>query len=236
MPGRIAATLRVLHGGPRFLRDFDMLGLAEGYRAVDRAPGLPDAARATGLGGPPSGRSARRWRRIPLPTRAVPQRPPGRQLHRAGRTGSAWWTGSTAATATRRSSSGTRAASSTTTTRGCGSSAGRTSAGAPAALVARVRLHMIVSDVGWTLWAAIQTAISRIAFDFAAYGAARWTRAEAAMDSAGFPALAGRRRAPARAAASVSARGRVAPLTTSPPVTHRRPSPRGPAPNPRRDA
>jgi hypothetical protein len=46
---------------------------------------------------------------------------------------------------------------------------------------------MIVSDVGWALWAAIQTAISRIAFDFEAYGAARWTRAEAAMDSPGFP-------------------------------------------------
>src|SRR5262249_17841122 len=50
-------------------------------------------------------------------------------------------------------------------------------------LVARVRLHMIVSDVGWALWAAIQTAISRIAFDFAGYGAARWARAEAAMDA-----------------------------------------------------
>jgi len=59
--------------------------------------------------------------------------------------------------------------------------------GAPAPLVARVRLHMIVSDVGWALWAAIQTAISRIAFDFEAYGAARWRRAEAGMDSSDFP-------------------------------------------------
>ena len=59
--------------------------------------------------------------------------------------------------------------------------------GAPAQLVARVRLRMIVSDVGWALWAAIQRAISRIEFDFEAYGAARWTRAEAGMDSADFP-------------------------------------------------
>src|SRR4029077_18571305 len=58
---------------------------------------------------------------------------------------------------------------------------------APEAFVARVRLHMIVSDVGWTLWAAIQTAVSRIAFDFAAYGAARWARAGTAMDSTDFP-------------------------------------------------
>jgi len=50
-----------------------------------------------------------------------------------------------------------------------------------------VRLHIIVSDVGWTLWAAIQTAVSRIEFDFAAYGGARWARAEKAMDSEDFP-------------------------------------------------
>ena len=43
MPARIAATLRTLHGGPRFLRDFDMLALAERYRAlvVRRGYALP---------------------------------------------------------------------------------------------------------------------------------------------------------------------------------------------------
>jgi hypothetical protein len=45
---------------------------------------------------------------------------------------------------------------------------------------------MIVSDVGWALWAAVQTAISRIAFDFETYGARRWSRVEAAMDSPDF--------------------------------------------------
>jgi thiamine kinase-like enzyme len=65
-------------------------------------------------------------------------------------------------------------------------------------LVARVRLHMIVSDVGWALWAAIQAAISRIAFDFAAYGAARWARAQTVMDSPDLPRwLEAVRRAPA---------------------------------------
>lgn len=54
--------------------------------------------------------------------------------------------------------------------------------------VARVKLHMIVSDVGWTLWAAIQAAISRLDFDFWRYGLARWARAEAKMDCAEFPA------------------------------------------------
>ena len=46
---------------------------------------------------------------------------------------------------------------------------------------------MVVSDVGWTLWAAIQTAISRIDFDFQEYGMNRWARAEAKMDSPDFP-------------------------------------------------
>jgi len=54
-------------------------------------------------------------------------------------------------------------------------------------LLARVKLNMIVSDVGWTLWAAIQTRISRIAFDFWGYGVNRWGRAEANIDSPEFP-------------------------------------------------
>ena len=44
-------------------------------------------------------------------------------------------------------------------------------------------IHMIVSDVGWALWAAIRRAISRITLNFEAYGAARCRRAEAVMDS-----------------------------------------------------
>ena len=41
MPGRIAETLRTLHGGPPFLRDFDMLALAERYRIVIEERGFP---------------------------------------------------------------------------------------------------------------------------------------------------------------------------------------------------
>jgi hypothetical protein len=70
-------------------------------------------------------------------------------------------------------------------------------AASPAA-VGRVRLQAIASDVGWALWAAIQTAISRIAFDFRAYGAARWARAEAGIDSAEFPGWLDAARRPIR--------------------------------------
>lgn len=54
------------------------------------------------------------------------------------------------------------------------------------ARLARVWLNMIVSDAGWSLWAAIQARISRLDFDFASYGNARWERALAKVSSADF--------------------------------------------------
>jgi thiamine kinase-like enzyme len=52
--------------------------------------------------------------------------------------------------------------------------------------LARMKLNMIMSDVGWTLWAAIQARISTIEFDFWGWAVERWARAEAKMDSAEF--------------------------------------------------
>ena len=54
------------------------------------------------------------------------------------------------------------------------------------ALLARMRLNMIMSDVGWTLWAAIQARISPIEFDFWGWAVERWDRAESAFGSPGF--------------------------------------------------
>jgi thiamine kinase-like enzyme len=56
------------------------------------------------------------------------------------------------------------------------------------ALLARMRLQMIMSDVGWTLWAAIQAAISSIDYDFWGWAEERWTRAATAMDGPDFEA------------------------------------------------
>ena len=56
------------------------------------------------------------------------------------------------------------------------------------ALMARCRLQMIMSDVGWTLWAAIQAEISPIDFDFWGWAVQRWTRAEAMIDGPDFEA------------------------------------------------
>lgn len=54
------------------------------------------------------------------------------------------------------------------------------------AMIARMKLNMIMSDVGWGLWAAIQANISTIDFDFWGWAMDRWGRAEEKMVSAEF--------------------------------------------------
>ena len=54
------------------------------------------------------------------------------------------------------------------------------------AMLARMKLYMIMSDVGWGLWAAIQARISRIDYDFWGWATERWGRAVRMMDSADF--------------------------------------------------
>jgi len=53
--------------------------------------------------------------------------------------------------------------------------------------IARMKLNMIMSDVGWGLWAAIQAKISTIDFDFWGWAVERWERAVGKMDSTEFP-------------------------------------------------
>jgi thiamine kinase-like enzyme len=49
--------------------------------------------------------------------------------------------------------------------------------------LARMNLFALMSDIGWTLWGAIQANISKVDFDFAAYYTGRWERALAALES-----------------------------------------------------
>ena len=46
-----------------------------------------------------------------------------------------------------------------------------------------MNLFALMSDVGWTLWGAIQAKISSIDFDFPNYYTTRWKRAVAVMKS-----------------------------------------------------
>jgi thiamine kinase-like enzyme len=52
--------------------------------------------------------------------------------------------------------------------------------------LARMKLNMIMSDVGWGLWAAIQAKISEIDYDFWGWAVERWDRAAAKFDSPEF--------------------------------------------------
>ena len=53
-------------------------------------------------------------------------------------------------------------------------------------IIARIYLHGILGDVGWSLWSAIQTEISGIDFDFKEYGLTRWNRSVEKMESSEF--------------------------------------------------
>jgi thiamine kinase-like enzyme len=59
------------------------------------------------------------------------------------------------------------------------------------ALLARMWLQMIMSDVGWSLWAAIQARISSIDYDFGGWADERWARAQAKLESPDFEARLG---------------------------------------------
>jgi thiamine kinase-like enzyme len=54
------------------------------------------------------------------------------------------------------------------------------------AMLARMKLYMIMSDVGWGLWAAIQAHVSKIDYDFWGWAIERWGRAVEKMDSVEF--------------------------------------------------
>jgi thiamine kinase-like enzyme len=53
-------------------------------------------------------------------------------------------------------------------------------------MIARMKLYMIMSDVGWALWAAIQAKISKIDYNFWGWAVERWGRAIEKMDSPEF--------------------------------------------------
>ena len=53
--------------------------------------------------------------------------------------------------------------------------------------LARMNLFALMSDVGWTLWGAIQAKISAVDFDFRGYYSGRWERALEVMQSEVLP-------------------------------------------------
>ena len=184
MPGRIAQTLRRLHAGPAFRDDFDMFRLSERYLALVDKRTIPI----------PAG-YRERMDRIPRIEAALARHPlapvpchndllaenyldDGSRLwlvdyEYSGMNDPAFELGNTCQELGYDDAQVAEL---------CAGYFGEASP----ALLARMRLQMIMSDVGWTLWAAIQARISSIEYDFNGWAEERWARASAMLDGPDF--------------------------------------------------
>ncbi|MGH2596053.1 MAG: phosphotransferase [Actinomycetota bacterium] len=187
MPERIASSLRRLHAGPRFLKDFNMFRTTEQYlrvageRDVRIPQGFLDRMDAVGV-------VERALDANPLPLvpcnndlLAENYLDDGRQLwiidfEYSGNNDPCFELGDTA------QESGYDEELKEAL---CYAYLGRVD---PVQL-ARMELFAMMADVGWTLWAAIQARISAIDYDFWGWAVERWARAVDLMDSERFPDL-----------------------------------------------
>jgi thiamine kinase-like enzyme len=181
MVRRMADSFKRLHAAPRFLKDFDMFRLIEDYlRIVDehkvpipsdyrrRLPVLAEIERATRVGALPS---------VPCHNDLLCENfiDDGRWLRivdyeLSGNNDPCFDLGNTAQEASL--DDDLRAVL-------CEAYFGRLG---PQQL-ARMNLFALMSDVGWTLWGAIQARISTLDFDFTDYYTTRWNRARTVMES-----------------------------------------------------
>jgi thiamine kinase-like enzyme len=184
MPTRVAAALRQLHAGPRFRDDFDMFRTTERYlRVVDeRTITIPAGYRS-------------RLDRLPrieaaLAVHPLPTVPCHNDLLAENYLddGERLWlvdyeySGNNDPTFELGNTCQEQGWDDVRIRELCAAYFGE----ATDALLARMRLQMIMSDVGWTLWAAIQAAISSIDYDFFGWAEERWGRAQTAIDGPDF--------------------------------------------------
>lgn len=186
-PQRIAASLRQLHAGPRFRDDFDMFRLTEFYlRVIDeRSIPVPDGYRdeLPKVALIEAALAAHSLPTVPCHNDLLAENYilDGQRLRivdyeYSGNNDPTFELGNTA------QELGFDAARQE---RLCAAYFGE----ATPALMARMRLQMIMSDVGWTLWAAIQAAISPIDYDFWGWALERWGRASTAFNADAFDDL-----------------------------------------------
>ena len=186
MTARMAASFRRLHSAPRFLKDFDMFRLIEYYLGIvdehrvtiprgyrDRLPDVARIERAVAIGALPS---------VPCHNDLLCENfiDDGAMLRivdyeLSGNNDPCFDLGNTAQEA--ELGMDLRAAL-------CEAYFGRPDE----RQLARMNLFALMSDVGWTLWGAIQAKISAVDFDFRAYYRGRWERALAGLDSGDFEA------------------------------------------------
>jgi len=179
MPARIAEALRRLHAGPRFRDDFDMFRLTEYYLDVvrDRGIRIPDGYvdRLPQVALIEAALAAHPLATVPCHNDLLAENylDDGKVLwivdyEYSGNNDPTFELGNTA------QELGFDAARQEEL---CAAYFGEVTP----ALLARMRLQMIMSDVGWTLWAAIQAAISSIDYDFWGWAEERWGRASTAF-------------------------------------------------------
>ena len=184
MPARIAEIVRRLHAGPRFRDDFDMFRLSERYLALvdERDIAIPAGYREH-MGALPRIEAALAVH----PLVSVPCHndlladnylDDGERLwivdwEYSGNGDPTFELGNTCQELGYDDAQATEL---------CAAYFGEASP----ALLARMRLQMIMSDVGWTLWAAIQARISTIDYDFTGWAEERWARAATALDGQDF--------------------------------------------------
>jgi thiamine kinase-like enzyme len=185
MAARMASSFHRLHGSPRFLKDFDMFRLIEYYlRIVDEHQvTIPDGYRdwlpvVTKI---ESAVSAGALPRVPCHNDLLCENfiDDGQTLRivdyeLSGNNDPCFDLGNTAQEA--ELDAGLRAAL-------CAEYFGREDA----RQLARMNLFALMSDVGWTLWGAIQARISTVEFDFAGYYQGRWERALEVLNSDRLP-------------------------------------------------
>ena len=184
MPGQVARILRQLHAGPRFLKDFHMFPLIQDYLRIVQEHRMPYPSDYLEYL-PQARRIEAAFARQPLPTvpchndlLAANVLDDGKRL---------WlidfeYSGNNDPTFELGNTCQEQQYDDPRIEEMCTAYFGEVF---PDKL-ARIRLNMILADVGWTLWAAIQNEVSTIAFDFWTWVDERWDRARAAMDSAEF--------------------------------------------------
>ncbi len=183
-PARMAESIHKLHAGPRFLLDFNMFRLTEYYLSLcrDRDIQIPDGY----LERMPTVRRIEQAMNV-QPLETVPCNndllaenyiDDGEQL---------WlidyeYSGNNDPTFELGNTCQEMQFNDTQIAEVCAAYFGA----AKANMIARMKLNMIMSDVGWGLWAAIQEKISTIEFDFWGWAIERWGRAVQKMDSSEF--------------------------------------------------
>jgi thiamine kinase-like enzyme len=187
MARRMAESIRRLHAGPRFRRDFDMFRVTERYLAIclergfrvpdgfeDRMPAIAEVERA-------------------MRTRPLPSVPCHNDLLAENYLddGEQLWivdfeySGNNDPTFELANTAQECEFDDDLRAELCEAYFGRVDA----ELLARMRLQALVSDMGWTLWAAIQEEISEIDFDFWAWAMLRWGRVVEITEDPAFPRL-----------------------------------------------